>query len=378
MCESRWIVRLTLGALVCATTGQAQSPAVSLSGTPVLVIGAGETRPEYQMDRVYGATRLDDGTIVVGHSASSQLRYFDAKGRYLASSGRSGAGPGEFEPRYTLFPMRFGASILVDDEPHARINRYTARGALRPQLQLVSTPAATQSILTAVTTTRLVARVTSNPFFRGNPGDRIATKYRYAVYDSTGTQQALLFELPTAERIVHAYGGSIRYPFLPFSPEPRVAAAGDRIYLIRRGEPEVEIWSSDAKLIGTRRWKAERGKVRDIWARWRQQFLDGITRQRDKLFYTDFLSDKLPLPEFVPVAEALHADPLGRLWVVRTKLPWETQRRADVLDANGRLAGTVTLPPRFTVLDVGRDYLLGRTLDEDDVERVELYRVSWR
>lgn len=376
--QARWIAPVSCGLLAFASVARAQSSTVKLSDTPMLVIGAEGDGTAYQLDRVYGATRFPDGTIVVGNSATSELRFFSASGKHLRSAARTGAGPGEIAAGVSVVPMQWGSSLLVGDVINARVNRYDLNGRTLPQLHFISSPPAVQSVLTAVAGQTLVARVTANARLEGNPGQRIATQYRYGLYDTTGKQRVLLFELPTAERIVHSFGGRTRFPYIPFSPEPLLAAAADKIYLIRNGAPTVEVWNTAGKQVRSLRWAAEQPRVREIWSRWRQSELDAMTRQADKLFYGDYFSDKLPLPEYVPVAEALHADPLGRVWVIRTKLPWETQRRADVLDAGGRFVGTVTLPPRFTVLEVGRDYLLGRVLDEDDVERVELYRVTWR
>jgi hypothetical protein len=150
----------------------------------------------------------------------------------------------------------------------------------------------------------------------------------------------------------------------------------DKVYLIRGGAPEVEVWSLAGKRIGTITWKAQQTAVRDVWARWRQAELDAETRQTSKLFYEDFFSDRLPLPEYVPVAEAMHVDPAGRLWIVRTRLPWEPSRRCDVLDAAGRFLGSVVLPPNFSLFQVGTDFVLGRARDADDVEQVQLYRLT--
>jgi len=49
--------------------------------------------------------------------------------------------------------------------------------------------------------------------------------------------------------------------------------------------------------------------------------------------------------------------------------------RFDVFDRSGRWLGELALPPRTRLLDVGRDYLLGVRLDDDDVPHVEVYRL---
>ena len=44
-----------------------------------------------------------------------------------------------------------------------------------------------------------------------------------------------------------------------------------------------------------------------------------------------------------------------------------------VFRSTGRWPGRVRLPPRFQLLDVGRDYMLGIRRDSLDVQFVELY-----
>lgn len=362
-----------LGVPVVART-QAAAP-FRVSTAPILTIGAEHKGPAYQLDRVYGAVRLPDGRIAIGNSSTSELRLYDSSGRFLTAASRRGGGPGEFEAQEAIFPRIFGTTLVAGDLSHARVNRYDFAGKVLPQLTLISSPSAVQSIVEATVGSRLIARVTASPGLQGAPGQRISTRYRYALYDSMGMQHTALFELPSRERIVHAWSGSLRFPYIPFSPEPIVAASVDKVYLIREGVPEVEVWSLAAKRISTFTWSAQLSRVRDIWARWRQAALDAETRQNDRLRYQDFYNDRLPLPEHVPVAEAMHVDPAGRLWIVRTHLPWDRARRCDVLDATGRFLGSVTLPPNFSLFQVGTDFILGRARDADDIEQVQLYRL---
>ena len=45
----------------------------------------------------------------------------------------------------------------------------------------------------------------------------------------------------------------------------------------------------------------------------------------------------------------------------------------SVFDAQGRWLGDVTLPARFSPMDIGADYVLGVARDEDGVETVAMY-----
>jgi hypothetical protein len=77
--------------------------------------------------------------------------------------------------------------------------------------------------------------------------------------------------------------------------------------------------------------------------------------------------------------EALAVDALGRLWVRRARTPDEPPHGviADLLDAEGRLIGTVSGTRRFIVDQVGPDWVLGR-LPGPDGDRVELRRLVRR
>jgi hypothetical protein len=370
-------VLTVLAAALVPAVVHTQAAPLRLAPQPTLTIGSEDRGPNYQLDRVYGALRLSDGTIVVGNSATQELRFYDTRGTYLRSAGRKGAGPGEFGDYAAVRPLLLGSSaIIADDEAGARVNRYDVAGKTLPQIMLVSNPAAVQSLLTATSGETIIARVTQNSRLQGQHGQRIRTMYRYGAYDALGKQRAFLFEAPSRERIVNATPTGTHFPFLPFSSEPVVAAAPNRLYAIRAGAPEIEVWSLTGQRTGMITWPATRTKVREIWSRWRQAELDGMTRQMDKLRYTTFWNDQLPLPEYVPVAEALFVDGAGRIWVQRTRLPWDTVTAFDLLDAAGTYLGRVTMPPKFTVFQIGTDWVLGRARDENDVEQVQLYRLT--
>jgi hypothetical protein len=52
-----------------------------------------------------------------------------------------------------------------------------------------------------------------------------------------------------------------------------------------------------------------------------------------------------------------------------------TPSRWRVFDARGQLVGRVQLPPSFYLRDAGRDWVLGVSFDEDDVESVTMLRI---
>jgi hypothetical protein len=63
------------------------------------------------------------------------------------------------------------------------------------------------------------------------------------------------------------------------------------------------------------------------------------------------------------------------LWIEDYRRPGDETPVWQVFDPQGRLLGPVALPVGFDALDFGADYVLGRTTDELDVERVLLYEL---
>ena len=68
----------------------------SMGTEPTLRIGTVAGDPDYIFERVRGATRMDDGTIVVLEGGTNELRLFDSSGRFVRNLGGTGEGPGEF------------------------------------------------------------------------------------------------------------------------------------------------------------------------------------------------------------------------------------------------------------------------------------------
>jgi hypothetical protein len=67
-------------------------------------------------------------------------------------------------------------------------------------------------------------------------------------------------------------------------------------------------------------------------------------------------------------------DDLGALWV-RT-LPESAEGAWRIYDLEGTPLGTASLPAGLEPYQIGRDFVLGRTLDGDGIERIELHRFS--
>jgi hypothetical protein len=84
----------------------------------------------------------------------------------------------------------------------------------------------------------------------------------------------------------------------------------------------------------------------------------------------------MPFPETFPAFSALRTDSEGNLWVKEFARPTDSASRWAVFAPDGRWLGTLSAPLRFIIYQIGPDFVVGRALDEMDVERVVMFRLD--
>ena len=90
---------------------------------------------------------------------------------------------------------------------------------------------------------------------------------------------------------------------------------------------------------------------------------------------------RMPVPDTKPAYSSLHVDSEGNVWAEEYRQGWwaftdNYPRSWTVFNPQGEWLGAVRLPPRFTVYQIGSDYILGLTRDETEVERVQVLRLN--
>ena len=86
--------------------------------------------------------------------------------------------------------------------------------------------------------------------------------------------------------------------------------------------------------------------------------------------------DEMPVADFMPAFAELEADALGYLWIEEYSALRNAPSTFTILDPDGAVVGSLTLPTELAVLEIGADYLLGLYRDELEVEYVHLYRLT--
>ncbi len=148
-----------------------------------------------------------------------------------------------------------------------------------------------------------------------------------------------------------------------------LSAGGDSILVYDQGSERLMLFRPDGKLA--REWPptpGSSGSLRGGTVLFRQSFARGSLPSA-----TGCLKRVLSL---LPPVEAgairdVVPDNSGRYYVRIDRSPvWA------VHDGNGKPIGSVTLPPKFDLMQAGNGWVIGRALIEDDVEQVQVLRVT--
>jgi hypothetical protein len=353
--------------------------ALGLAVEPDAQIGVVEGAPEYQLDRVQWLTRLTDGTIVVANGGTSEIRFYDAAGRHLRTSGRSGAGPGEYRA-ITYLRRLAGDTVLVYDAMNRRLTYLDAAGAhVRDVSMAGDQPLRVVAALedgTLLSTAPRPSRPPANTEFARDT----------AAYQVVGNDGALPLErhYPGGERRMqlNEQAGSImaiQIMTLPFARNVFVSASQDAFVIGSNYAYELHVVDAAGVLrtIIRRLDVVPQPVTTDLIDR----FVDvQVARQREAGRTVDEaasrrLAQSYHRVEAVPAYERVLAADDGSIWV-QDWAPPVAQRAADrwsVFAADGALRGAVDVPYGFRPLYVDADAVIGVIRDDYDVEYVRVY-----
>jgi hypothetical protein len=347
-----------------------------LSEQPLLDIGVLEGEPAYQLFEVVDSRRLSDGRIAIANSGSSEIRFFDADGKYLYSAGRKGGGPGEFESMLSMKLMQ-GDSLLVFDWRNQRASLLDADGNLTraTQFRFLGAMGGFPMIVAPFEDSSLLLGVRS---FFGTGDIKSGLSRDEVVFvraDAEGELLDTLAVLPGGEMNVRTEGGGVMLGDRPFGRWPSHDVYRDGFYYGSRDRYEIDHYSLDGRLLRSIRRAIPNMKVSaaDIENYKRDHIEDAEDENQRQLAVR--LLEGVEFPEEFPAYGEIIVDDLRNIWVAVYRKPDDEQPRWTVFDSNGQLLGVVWMPERFNVHQIGSNFVLGRWQDELDIEHVRLFEL---
>ncbi|MFV1987435.1 MAG: hypothetical protein ACC682_09135 [Gemmatimonadota bacterium] len=353
-----------------ARTGWAVDP------TPTLTVGGLDAAEGEQFFSIAGARRLEDGRLAVVDGGSAELRVYAATGELVQTFGAKGEGPGEFmQPRLVGV---FGAdSLIVYDSQLRRVSILNPDdGFVRSYT--VGTEGGGYPLAIGVTADGGLA-MGGGMFFSSESDFQAGAQRansRYVILSPDGSVRGDLGEVPAAELFGRLLDGGFSISRLPFGRVTVAASAPDRLWLGNGDSWEVRAYTLDATLKSIVRFDRRRPPVTESL---RDAYLaERLEDAEDEADAQSIRSQfrEMPSPDRLPPYQTFIVDALDNLWIGEYVLPGETTRTYTIVGPDGRLTGRLTLPEGTLPLDIGADYLMAVTLDELDVQRLTMWRLT--
>ena len=390
MCLTRSVSRPSVFALLLLATAGCDTEARDVAADTVRLveekrIGSETSGPEYQFSTLsFVVARADD--VYVVQRGISEIRVFDAEGRYRRTIGREGAGPGEFQSMWSVGIV--GDSLWTIDINLRRLTFFTLGGSLISTVQFEPVPPTLgQGGMLFLPYADIVLRDGGFlGFGRGmassvDVGD--ITAYPLLRLDAKGsTVDTLGWKSIRNDDLILRSANSRSYRPQPFTDAPlsEYAPALQRAYLIER-------WSATGPDAASVRITAIESSGDTAWVRelpytpapLENRLIDSVRAQMERedtrrRYPKEEIARALYAPAFRTPVTAAVASENGSLWIRWDEL---TQPASlTVLGPDGNIAALVSAPARVRLKWISDSTAWGEELDENDVPTLVRYRIS--
>lgn len=346
---------------------------------PRVEIGTAIGEPAYQLYRVFGATVLGDGRIVLVNQGSSELRFYDPEGQFLMSAGHEGDGPGEFRRPFLLWRLP-GDTIWVGDYGPWEFEVFSPSGEWVRQVRPNPTQANSPQASGILADGRSILGVRD---FSNRAPDFALDDLQVLMHGPSGEFMDTLAVGPFGRwgQITGAQSPWI-YPW--FEAVTETTAGGNR-WIIGHGvtpqlrvfnmssEPELELivrWSGVDQSVGESELAAAKAQIEAQYA----NITDPGMR---RLMLEPLLSDRRPVADSMPVMSDVQMGTTGAIWVEEYTRPTRGNFTDWIqFDESGRFICRLTVPAEFEVYEFGPGYVLGHREGELGAEQVVLYDLA--
>lgn len=356
-------------------------PGFTLAAEPVLQVGSVEGAPEDQLDRVGGVARLSDGRMAVANGATNEIRLYGPDGRHLASVGRSGQGPGEFEGLDGIWRLP-GDTLATSDVRLRRLSRFDPDGGFLGSA-MVTSPVDGEfpRVVGAFDDGTFLLQTTKGVGGDARTGTRRDTVHLFRI-GADGAVRDSLGAFPATDIHVSSGGSGenvwTTVSWLPLGRRSTFAARGDQLVIATADAWQIELRRPDGTLRRLVRRTAPRAPLSRAEIDAELERSAARIRENDSAFAVRYLENmaKAEWPAYKPAHGQVILASDGALWVAAAGADETRPQRWEVIAPDGRLLGGVTMPARFRPMDVGAEYVAGLWNDDLDVTYLRVYRVE--
>ncbi len=343
----------------------------SLADTPTTQVGELEGSEAYQLFRVADAHLRTDGSIVIADGGSQQIRVFDRNGEHVASWGQRGEGPGEFT-LLTQIDAWPGDSLIAWDGRLRRLSVLDHDGALGRTLTLQARENMSSFGPVHVLSSGSVI-ATGTALDLEEPQDGMIRPPITAAYLDDRGETVVSFGLhPGSEAYLRSNGEMIAITRAPIQRSSHTAVWGARLVIAPTDAYSLPVFDDDGALTSVVR---VRGELRPVTQQDIDREINALVERTPEAQQARRRAafEGVPFPTEFPAFGSLETDADGNLWVQDFRPP--SQEGPDmwtIFGPDGQALGRFETPENLTIYEIGADYVLGRTTDQLDVERVVL------
>lgn len=372
---------ISLIRLAIALQVQTGIPTWTVSAAPTLTIQDDGT-PATQFESIVGVSRLSNGGLVIGNrGGTNDVRIFDARGRHVATLGRTGSGPGEFR-RIELIGQS-GDTAWLFDSGLQRVTSVSLSG--EPKLLGTTPITATGNrerfdVMGRLPDGRFVVTTNVSPTFDGPPGVHRLPGSTGIIARTGDGNVTWLGDFKSAAIFVHNPTGDVANMAtgpIAFPPWLRNATSGGQVWIgDSAGDSLVVVRARDLTRFTVRLPLPRRAPSRDLINATRDRELGGKPAKVGS--FSEAKWSPKYLPARLPYFEGLTAGPLGEVWVAAYAGDRSRPTYYLILDANGRPKGRVDVPAGSRIREAGVDYVILAHEDADGVETIRVHSLVRR
>ncbi len=344
-----------------------------LAEQPELDLGLADGPPEYSFVDVAAVVRRADGHLLVADAGAAAIREYDATGHILISTGRTGAGPGEYR---AINSMGLGPadSVWVYD---FALRRFTI---LTPDLavQRIVPLGPGLSAVGAVGMLRGGGFVVREYFSAPSPA-RLAAglrRDRVAVVrlDRDGEIRDTITTLLGREIAITEEDGRAVMNSPLVAHDAAIAFAGDRVIVGDQQQYELRVLDLDGRLRRIiRRDVGDLALDRTVVPTLRSARIDAAPAGDQARLARQL--DGLPVPATRPAYGEILAATDGSLWVAEWHLHGRGGGQLDRLRFRRRPHRSLVMPAGFQPTWIDADRVTGIQTDADGIIRILVYRI---
>lgn len=328
--------------------------------------------------RVQDMTRLPDGQVAVADAGTNQIHLFTESGEHLKSVGQSGDGPGDFRTLRSLGLL--SDSLVAFDFSLGRLTVFNEKLEVARTANLPGTPRVREVHMLKDGSAVLVPIFPTLLHYSGPGNELVRGTILLVRVSAEGELLDTITDIAGAEEFIllNESGGFDAGPSL-FGQDSHVATGAGVVIAGDGSEMAFEVYRPDGTLVRRVRVDpfhdlrlADEAIEREITA------FTGPEPESERARRWQQYFSEYPIPERRPAYGYLLVDELGFVWAREQLGLSEMNGAADweVFSPEGRWIGSVSLPARFQLMEVGENHVLGVRRDALDVEHPQMLRLS--